>query len=61
MWRLNRDAEDIDRRMHLVREEISRLDMKIEKASDPSFIELEARERFDLASEGDLIFVFSEP
>ena len=34
--------------------------MKIRNAKDPQFIEIQARDRFDLAGEGDLIFVFSD-
>ncbi len=40
--------------------DIKDLDMKIVRASDPEFLELEVLNRFDLAQEGDLIFVFSD-
>ena len=33
---------------------------QLRKARDPVFLEKEARDRFDLVSEGDLVFVFSE-
>ena len=33
---------------------------RLHKAKDPAFIERVARDRFDLVSEGDLVFVFSE-
>lgn len=33
---------------------------RLHKARDPAFIERVARDRFDLVSEGDLVFVFSE-
>jgi len=39
--------------------DIKKLETKIERASDPDFLELEVLNRFDLAQEGDLIFVFS--
>ena len=33
---------------------------KVEKLSDPRFLEKEVRDRFDLAGEGDLVFIFPE-
>lgn len=60
LWSLHRDHEDLGRRISRMQEESQKLAMKIQKATDPSFIELEARNRFDLVNEGDLIFVFSD-
>ena len=60
LWRLNRDSAELNSRMSKLRADSRVLDKKIKKAKDPNFIELEAREKFDLASEGDLIFVFSD-
>lgn len=60
LWRLHRDSKEIARRTELLRSETIDLDKKIKRAKDPNFIELEAREKFDLANEGDLIFVFSD-
>jgi hypothetical protein len=34
--------------------------MKLQKAKEPGFIEKEARDRFDLVSRGDLVFVFTD-
>lgn len=36
------------------------LQARLRRAKDPAFLEREARDRFDLVSEGDLVFVFSE-
>lgn len=36
------------------------LKARLQRAKDPAFLEREARDRFDLVSEGDLVFVFSE-
>ncbi|MGE4131094.1 MAG: septum formation initiator family protein [Bdellovibrionales bacterium] len=36
------------------------LQSMVKKARDPAFLEKQARDRFDLVSEGDLVFVFSE-
>jgi len=60
LWRLNRDTADLERRIETLKVNTNQLDMKIAKAKDPNFIEMQAREKFDLASEGDLIFVFSD-
>lgn len=60
LWSLHRDSTEISRRMRVLEVETASLDKKIKRARDPNFIELEAREKFDLASEGDLIFVFSD-
>jgi len=60
LWRLERDARDLSSRMKILRSQTQDLDQKIKRARDPNFIEIEAREKFDLASEGDLVFVFSD-
>jgi cell division protein FtsB len=60
LWRLNRDSEDLTSRMKVIKSETLNLSKKIDRAREPNFIELEARERFDLANEGDLVFVFSD-
>lgn len=46
--------------MRSVRAATGEIQMKIKKAKDPQFIEIQARDRFELAEEGDLIFVFSD-
>lgn len=33
---------------------------KLEKIKDPRFIEMQIKERFDYAEEGDLVFIFSK-
>jgi cell division protein FtsB len=60
LWKLNRDSHFVADRMDILRTNTKQLDEKIKKAKDPNFLEIEAREKFDLASEGDLIFVFSD-
>lgn len=59
LWRLHRNSSDIDQRISKITLQSEQLKLNLKKASDLNFIELQARERFDLASEGDLIFVFS--
>ena len=60
LWRLDRDSKELTRRIVALGVESKILDQKIVRAHDPAFIELEAREKLDLASEGDLVFVFSD-
>jgi cell division protein FtsB len=60
LWRLNRDSKELTRRIAALAIESKTLDQKIVRAHDPAFIELQAREKLDLASEGDLVFVFSD-
>jgi len=60
LWRLNRDSQEISRRIAALSAQSKDLDQKIVRAHDPSFIELQAREKLDLASEGDLVFIFSD-
>ena len=60
LWRLHKDSQVLESRMQILQSETKSLEKKITLAKDPQFIELEARERFDLANEGDLVFVFSD-
>lgn len=60
LWRLSRDTDELAARTVQMRIETTKLDHKILQSKDPNFLELEARERLDLASEGDLVFVFSD-
>ena len=60
LWSLHREQGDLIQRQAKLSQESKDLKMKIEKASDPAFLEREARDRFDLVQEGDLVFVFSD-
>lgn len=60
LWSLHRDQQYFLGEVTKLRDKNAKLRMMIQKASDPSFIEREARDRFDLVEEGDLVFVFSE-
>lgn len=60
LYRLHRDHNEMITRLTTLIAENQKLDKKILKASDPQFLEQEARNRFDLAGDGDLIFVFTE-
>lgn len=60
LWALHRDSGQIEKQMHDLKSASTELQIKIKKAKDPQFIEILARDRFELAEEGDLIFVFSD-
>lgn len=60
LYGLHRDHQDIQSKTAHLKELTKEVEMKIERVSDPSYLELEVRKRFDLVNEGDLVFVFSE-
>lgn len=43
-----------------IQAEIGGLSQQLAKARDPSYIERQARDKFDLAGEHDLVFFFSD-
>ena len=60
LWSLHRNSSQLSRKISRLEAENRRLDMKIEKVSDPNYLELEVRDQFDYVQEGDLVFVFTE-
>lgn len=60
LWRLHRQTNDLVQQSDQLRDKLKNIEQSILKAKDPTFIERLARDRFDLVSEGDLIFIFSE-
>jgi cell division protein FtsB len=60
LWSLYRERTRLQIESTRLEAESQQLAMKIQHAKDPQFIELQARDRFDLVQEGDLIFVFSD-
>jgi len=60
LWSLHRDYQTIQGNILSLDQQNAKLKMQLAKAKDPAFLEREARDRFDLVSEGDLVFVFSE-
>ncbi len=59
LWNLNHDSNLIAARTVQLRNQTKKIDKKLRETRDPSFLELEARERLNLANKGDLVFVFS--
>jgi hypothetical protein len=60
LWGLHRDFRNLQGEIETVGKQNEKLRIQLQKAKDPAFLEREARDRFDLVSEGDLVFVFSE-
>jgi len=60
LWSLHRDHTSIREKIEILKSKNQELKVRLKKAKDPAFLEREARDRFDLVSEGDLVFVFSE-
>lgn len=60
LWSLHRDATSLQTKIATVQAQNADLRKRLLRAKDPAFLEREARDRFDLVSEGDLVFVFSD-
>lgn len=60
LWSLNRDMVATQAGILSLQTKNTELKARLKRAKEPSFLEREARDRFDLVSEGDLVFVFSE-
>lgn len=60
IWSLHRDAESIAASIETLQAQNVEMKKRLQRAKDPAFLEREARDRFDLVREGDLVFVFSE-
>ncbi len=60
LWRLNRDSHEIAARISNLQVETMKVDHELRQTRDPNFLELQARDRLDLANKGDLVFVFSD-
>ncbi len=60
VWGLRRDFSTIRDQIASAQKQSSVLDMQIYQAKDPVFIERQARDKLDMVSEKDLIFVFPE-
>jgi cell division protein FtsB len=60
LWSLHRDSSQLQTQVLALKNENIKMKSMIKAASDPAFIEREARNRFDLVEQGDLVFVFTE-
>jgi cell division protein FtsB len=60
LWSLHRDSAQLQSQVLALKSENMKMKSMVKAASDPAFIEREARNRFDLVEQGDLVFVFTE-
>lgn len=60
VWGLRSDQSTIIEQISNTQKKATLLDLQIKQAKDPSFIERQARDRQDMVSENDLVFVFSD-
>jgi cell division protein FtsB len=60
IWELRNEQSKVQTKIVDTEKSLSQLKKRIKMANDPVFIEREAKERFDLVEEDDLIFVFSD-
>jgi cell division protein FtsB len=60
LWSLYRDRIQLTQEIDSLKNRSTELRAKLQKAKEPGFFEKEARDRFDLVSRGDLVFVFTD-
>lgn len=60
LFQLHQDKSIILKQMANIQTQISQLNSQIKMAKDPSYIERQALDLYDLIDENDLMFVFSE-
>lgn len=60
VFRLNRDLRIVKNRIEDIEKKNQDIQNKIQKVSDPDFVEKEVRQRLDYTGEGDLIFIFPD-
>lgn len=60
LWSMHRDRQLLTDQIRKTQQQIASLDQQLHQAKDPSFIEKQALDRFDLVGENDLVFMFSE-
>ncbi len=59
LWRLYRDQSALNQRIEEVKQATELLKVEVQKARNPRYVEKQARERFDLVAEDELVFIFS--
>ena len=60
IFSLNQDLRVVKNRIHYIEKKNLQIKSKMEKSSDPGFVEQSARERLDYVGEEDLIFLFPD-
>lgn len=60
LYQLQRDHGNLSQQLIDLRQDVAKLDGQLKMAKDPSFIERQALDLYDLAQEHDLVFVFPD-
>ena len=60
LYQLHQDYRIIQEQIVSTENQVVSLSRQLAQAKDPSFIERQALDHYDLASEDDMVFVFSE-
>ncbi len=60
LYGLQRDREQLNEQMSKIEKDLQNLNGQLKRAKDPAFIERQALDNLDMASDHDLVFVFSE-
>ena len=60
LYSLHHDQKNLNTQIADIKNEIQSLDSQLKMAKDPSFIQRQALDRYDLATDQDLVFVFAD-
>jgi hypothetical protein len=60
LYKLHRDQKIIESQISVAKAQVFELNGLLKAAKDPSFIERQAVDNYDLVNEQDLVFVFAE-
>lgn len=59
LYNLKSDHNELREKIAVLEWQTQKLKMKVSQVKDPKFLEIEARNEFNMVSPGDLIFIFS--
>jgi len=60
LYGLRRDRTELQSQISMLKNDVSTLGDQLKRAKDPTFIQHQAMDQLDMASDNDLVFVFSE-
>lgn len=60
LYRLQKDQIKLNSKIQEEKSKIVKIHQDLKRAKDPSYIEHQAREKFELLEKDDLLFIFSE-
>ena len=60
LYGLHRESKSLKLQAVQLREKLHELDLALQQAQDPAFMERQALDRYDFADPEDLVFVFSD-